>query len=119
LNDIDESGLEYIYIEDLRSHNGHICIPAEQNTNFSVPLVYVLEVEINLLDFNPSYPKNPQTFGERIRKARMDKGLYAKELASQLGVTEDTVINWEKDRNMPTGKNMEKVREFISDLMLS
>ena len=46
-------------------------------------------------DFNPKYPKNPKTLGERIRKARMDKGLLIRELASQIGVTEDTVINWE------------------------
>jgi len=75
--------------------------------------VYTLELSINLNDFKPSYPKNPQTLGERIRKARMDKGLYAKQLASKLGVTDDTVINWEKGRNMPQGKNIEKVKEFL------
>jgi hypothetical protein len=37
-------------------------------------LVYTFEIEVNLLDFNPKYPKNPQTLGERIRKVRMDKG---------------------------------------------
>jgi len=36
-------------------------------------LIYTLDVEVNLLDFNPKYPKNPQTLKERIRKARMDK----------------------------------------------
>jgi len=32
--------------------------PAIQNTNF-FPLVYTFEIEVNLLDFNPKYPKNP------------------------------------------------------------
>ncbi|MBU0477045.1 helix-turn-helix domain-containing protein [bacterium] len=45
----------------------------------------------------------------------MDKGLYAKELAKRLGVTDDTVINWEKDRNKPQGKNMEKIKEFLKE----
>jgi DNA-binding transcriptional regulator YiaG len=51
--------------------------------------------------------------GEKIRKARMDKGLMIKELASQLGVTEDTVINWEVRGRKPVGRNMEKVVGFI------
>ena len=43
--------------------------------------------------FNDNYPINPKTFGERLRKARMDAGLQIKELAAMVGVTEDTVIN--------------------------
>ena len=89
-------------------------IPAAQNTNFC-PLVYTFEIEVNLLDFNPRYPKNPQNLGERIRKARMDKGLKIKELAEQIGVTEDTVINWEKRGIGPVGRNMVGVREFLGE----
>ena len=43
----------------------------------------------------------------------MDKGLMIKELAKQIGVTEDTVINWEIRGMMPHGKSMGRVREFI------
>jgi len=78
-----------------------------------LPLVYTLEIEVNLLDFNPKYPKNPQNLGEKIRKARMDKGLLIRELASQIGVTEDTVINWEIRNIKPEGRNLERVKEFI------
>ena len=66
-----------------------------------------------MLDFNPKYPKNPQNLGEKIRKARMDKGLLIRELASQIGVTEDTVINWEIRNIKPEGRNLERVKEFI------
>jgi len=83
-------------------HNDNIC-----------PLVYTLEIEINLLDFNPKYPKNPQNLGEKIRKARMDKGLMIKELASQLGVTEDTIINWEIRGIKPVGRNIEAIKRFL------
>jgi transcriptional regulator with XRE-family HTH domain len=43
--------------------------------------------------FIKHYPENPVSFGERLRKARMDAGLQIKELAEMIGVTEDTVIN--------------------------
>ena len=33
-------------------------------------------MEINLSDFEPAYPKNPQTFGDRIRKVRMGLHIY-------------------------------------------
>ena len=65
-------------------------------------------------DFNPKYPKNPQTLGERIRKARMDRGMKIKELASQLGVTDDTVINWEVRGIKPRKKVYKKLLKFIS-----
>jgi len=45
--------------------------------------------------FLKGYPQNPNTFGEHLRKARMDAGLQIKELAEQLGVSQDSVINWE------------------------
>jgi len=40
-----------------------------------------------LNEFNPDYPKNSQNLGEKLRKARMDKGLYIKEIAEIIGVT--------------------------------
>lgn len=44
---------------------------------------------------NDNYPAEPKTFGERPRKARMDAGLRISELAELVGVTGDTIINWE------------------------
>jgi ribosome-binding protein aMBF1 (putative translation factor) len=78
-------------------------------------LIYTLEVEVNLLDFNPKYPKNPQNLGQKIRKARMDKGLMIKELAEQIGVAEDAVINWEVREVKPARKNMAKIKAFFED----
>jgi DNA-binding transcriptional regulator YiaG len=66
-----------------------------------------------LNEFNPKYPQNPQNLGQQIRKARMDKGLMIKELAKMLGVTEDTVINWEIRGRKPVGRNMERVKRFF------
>ena len=80
-----------------------------------LPLVYTLEVEINVLDFDPRYPKNPQTLGEKLRKARMDKGMTLKEAAGIFGVTDTAVINWEIRSTMPEASRMEKVKEFITN----
>jgi DNA-binding transcriptional regulator YiaG len=43
----------------------------------------------------------------------MDKGLMIKELAAQLGVTEDTVINWEVRGRMPVGRNQDRIDGFL------
>lgn len=55
--------------------------------------------------FRRDYPENPKTFGERLRKARIDAGLLIKDLAKKRGVAEDTVINWEVRGRMPRGKS--------------
>jgi DNA-binding XRE family transcriptional regulator len=78
--------------------------------------VYLFSKSINWLDFDPTYPKNPKTLGDYIRKYRMEKGLLIKELAKELGVTEDTVINWEVRGVRPCGKHLERITGFIPAL---
>ncbi|MBC8473995.1 MAG: helix-turn-helix transcriptional regulator [Candidatus Omnitrophica bacterium] len=84
-----------------------------QNDNFSV---YTLSTEINLLEFNPKYPKNPKTLGEKIRKARMDKRLEIKELAELIGVTPDSVINWEIRGVKPREESLKKLTRTLDFL---
>jgi len=67
---------------------------------------YTLELSLNLVELDPAYPKEPHTLGEHIRKARMDRRLMIKELAEIVGVSEDTVINWEKRSTQPTRKSL-------------
>jgi DNA-binding transcriptional regulator YiaG len=76
-------------------------------------LVYTLEIEINMLDFDTRYPKNPQTLGEKLRKARMDRKMTLKEVAALLGVSDTSVLNWEIRGKMPQGNRMERVERFI------
>jgi len=65
--------------------------------------------------FNEDYPIDPKTFGERLRKARMDAGMKIKELAELIGVTEDTVINWELRGMRPWRKDVkERVYSFLN-----
>ena len=77
--------------------------------------IYTIELDVNLLHFDSRYPKNLRTFGERLRKARMDKGLQIKELAKIIGITPDSVINWEIRGVKPRKKHMAKLMEFITE----
>jgi len=76
-------------------------------------LIYTFEIEINRLDFNPKYPKNPKNFGERLRKKRMDSGLTMREIAKRAGVSETTVYNWEIRNRKPYRKTEEKLRAIL------
>jgi len=84
----------------------------EHNDNF-LPLVYTLEIEVNTLEFDTRYPKNPQTLGEKLRKARMDRKMTLKEVAVLLGVSDTSVLNWEIRGKMPEASRMKMVRGFI------
>jgi len=64
--------------------------------------------------FIKDYPSNPKDFGERLRKSRMDSGMQIKELAEMLGVTIETVINWEMRGSKPRGsKIMERIMRLF------
>jgi DNA-binding transcriptional regulator YiaG len=53
---------------------------------------------MNPLDYDPTYPKNPSTLAENIRKFRKDKGLLIREFAKELGIHKFTLIKWEDGR---------------------
>ena len=76
---------------------------------------YLLTLPIPKQIFNENDPLNPVTFGELLRKARIDAGLNIREFASKIGVTEDTVVNWELRGMKPLRRKVrEKVAHFLS-----
>jgi DNA-binding transcriptional regulator YiaG len=60
------------------------------------------------------YPKLMITIGERLRARRLDLGLFQKDVAVLLGVTEDSVCYWEKGRVKPSNRLLLKVIQFIN-----
>lgn len=48
-----------------------------------------------------SYPKNPTSIGEHIRKKRIELKLFQKDLADLFGVSEDCITYWENNRSTP------------------
>ncbi len=55
----------------------------------------------------------PNTLGEHIKKKRLMEGLFLEQLAARLGVTESTVINWEKGHNRLALHLRPRVIEFL------
>lgn len=62
---------------------------------------------------NPAYPKSLTTLGDHIRKRRLDLGLYQKDMAATLGVTESTVTNWELNRVIPEFTYLPQIITFL------
>ena len=60
-----------------------------------------MKTRISELSLSPSAPDEPVMIGPVLKKARGRKKLSQDELAGILGVTRNTVINWEADRNRP------------------
>ncbi len=75
--------------------------------------IYSLEKSIPIRVFTPECPENPQTFGEHLRKERIDAGLQIKELAAEIGVTQDSVINWELRGMTPRGWRMDALKRVL------
>jgi len=51
--------------------------------------------------------------GDHLRKARLDKGLLQKEVAELIGVTEESIVNWEWGHSYPLIKWMPSIINFI------
>ena len=60
------------------------------------------------------YPVNPKTIGEYIRKKRMDNRLMQSEVANIIGVSEESIWNWEHGRTKPSKKNLKIINNFVS-----
>jgi DNA-binding XRE family transcriptional regulator len=49
-----------------------------------------------------------------LRACRVAANASAGEMAKAVGVTEDTIYNWEKGKYSPTAKNMQKILDFFA-----
>lgn len=47
------------------------------------------------------YPEAPRTLGEHLKRRRLDLGLRQRDVAAELGVTAQTVRNWESGKHQP------------------
>jgi DNA-binding transcriptional regulator YiaG len=92
------------------SHASHFLIQSEIGE-----WIYFLSQHLSPLFFNYFYPEETSTFGQGLRKARMDAGLRAKDLAEMLGVTECTVYNWEVRGIRPSKENQARLEVILED----
>jgi repressor LexA len=54
-----------------------------------------------------------KTPGKWIRRLRLAKGLFQRELAGLIGVEGTTILNWEKDRTKPEERHMTDIVSFF------
>lgn len=59
------------------------------------------------------YPEELKTLGDYLRKTRLDRNLSQPQVARVIGVTTDTITNWELNRNTPEAKQAAKIISFI------
>lgn len=59
------------------------------------------------------YPKELNTYGDHLRKKRLDLNLSQPEVAKILNVTTDTITNWELNRNIPELSHIPKIISFL------
>ena len=71
-----------------------------------------------MLSFSTSLYSEPTTFGEYIKKARLQKGQRQKDLARLVGAHEQTIANWERSVEVPM-HNYPKVKEAWEVLEVS
>ncbi|HKZ19449.1 MAG TPA: helix-turn-helix transcriptional regulator [Acidimicrobiia bacterium] len=63
-----------------------------------------------------AYPRELLTLGDHLRKRRLDLGLLQKDVAARLGVTKDTVRNWERNRTEPVARLVPRIVRFLGYL---
>lgn len=57
--------------------------------------------------------QEPRTWGEHLRRQRILRGLLQKEVANEIGVCPDTVLNWEANRNTPPVHLLPRITTFL------
>jgi len=54
-----------------------------------------------------------KTLGQWIRRLRLEKGLFQRELARLIGVDETTILSWVRDRTRPGQKHVSKLADLF------
>jgi DNA-binding XRE family transcriptional regulator len=60
-----------------------------------------------------NYSEQPQTLGEHIKKRRRELGLLQREAAERMGVSAETVANWESGKTKPVATQLQPVVGFL------
>ena len=53
-------------------------------------------------------------FGDRLKKARVDKGISQQELADKVNLKQASISQFEKGQRMPTPANIDKLARILS-----
>ena len=65
-------------------------------------------------------PLHPdRTLGERIKKWTLEQGLFQNDLAKKIGVSEMTIVNWEKGWTKPVKEYLKRLEKILGDFLTS
>lgn len=64
--------------------------------------------------YRKPFPKEIKTLGDQLRKVRLERNMSQKEVAKIIGVTTDTITNWELNRNKPQKKYSKQIKNYLS-----
>jgi DNA-binding XRE family transcriptional regulator len=62
---------------------------------------------------NKPYPADPQTFGDRFRKHRLDGTFSQPQLAKNLGVSLSTIVKWEGGKTVPPARYHTRIADLL------
>jgi transcriptional regulator with XRE-family HTH domain len=62
---------------------------------------------------NPNYPQELVTLGDHLRKVRLDRRIYQSDVAKALGVTNDSINNWENNHCEPKVSQAKSIIKFL------
>ncbi|MBA4368493.1 MAG: MerR family transcriptional regulator [Desulfobacterium sp.] len=83
------------------------------NQSYSYLQNYQIKLEIPVFLFKSGYPMEVNTFGDLVKKTRMDLHLEIKQLAAQLGVSGQSIINIEMNRTQSSPHLLKVLVAFI------
>ena len=84
--------------------------PGHLNNRKGIPALPFCHIELKA-EKTRSY--DPLTFGEHIKKARIDRGLTQSNAVAFLSVSEETLHNWETGKTAPPVKYWPAIMEFL------
>lgn len=58
-------------------------------------------------------PDDPVTLGDHLKRRRYEIGLFQREVADRLGVSKETVQNWETGATEPAVRSVPRILEFL------
>ena len=84
---------------------------AKHNSIVSLPICNIVLKAIK--PERKPYPKELITYGDHLRKKRLDLNLSQPQVAKIINVTTDSITNWELNRNEPNLNQIPKIISFL------
>ena len=91
-----------------------ILCPDRYNSRMGIPALPICKITLKAKKpINSACPISLITFGDHIKKKRIDLNLFQKDVAELIGVQTDSIVNWELNRFTPQVHQLPKIIEFL------